>query len=743
MHKVIYKTLLSGLALSLALSLSSCYPESSNQYLASLQYPGPPLDNKLMWQEVVEGKITTTPVMAQVWTPIVDKGQDTKMKQNQLYMLFGNSIGKFYNFDYRKGNFKWIISYQSPVTSSPINYDGKVHFGLSDGTLIQLDVSTGEEKWKIKLEGNIVADSQVDEKHIYIGTDKGLFYCIEKENGQIKWLQSIKGQIVAAPVIYKDMVYFGSTDSNFYGLEKDKGGIKWTFKTGDAIRTIPVASKNKVYVISDDKKLYCLDYLNGNVVWNFNLPAKTKSSPSINPNRGVIYVVSDKKLMYIDVKTGERIKNPSTNSYKETVLPAEVETPIINIDGYIFITDTFGKVNHIDETNQQLKWQFEGFGRKTTAPFLFNGIVHYGTDEGVIYAIGRNEDVGIYAPTISRSEDILKNRLGSNQFRMLYNVPSGTTPTGALRRIYTLTDDINSSPAFENDFIYTGAGNKLYSLRTDSDIIRWTFDESSPILSSPSIVNRQVSFASKDGILYNIDADDKNRIIWKYKLDSTTSSSPYVSEETTYIGDDSGNIYAINNQGNLKWKYKTSGKIKSSPVVHNKVLYVGSNDKTLYAINTITGELLWEFYADSPINSVPAVVGDTLYFGTDSGKFFAVNINTYQEKWTFKADKAIYSSPAVINNKVVFGSMDKKLYALDLKGQKVWDFTTKGEIEASPTIVDNYVYIGSFDKNIYSLNLDTGAKKWEVRLDFPIKTSAIVINGWVYIGAGKKFYGIN
>lgn len=739
MHKIIYKTVL----LALSFTLSGCYPETSNQYMSSLQYPGPPLDNKVMWQEVIEGKVTTTPVMAQVWAPIINNGQATNMKQNELYMLFGNSIGKFYNFDYRKGNFKWILSYTSPVTSSPINYDGKVHFGLSDGTLIQLDVSTGAEKWKVKLEGKILADSQSDEKNIYIGTDKGLFYCIDKETGKTKWLESVKGQILSAPVVYKDMVYFGSTDSNFYALDKEKGGIKWTFKTGDAIRTLPVASENKVYFISDDKKLYCLNYSNGNVIWNFNLPSKTKSSPSINANRGVIYVVSDKKLLYINLKTGERILNPSTNSYKETALPADVETPIVNIDGYIFITDTFGKVYNIDETNQQLKWQFEGVGRKTTAPFLFNGIVHYGTDEGAIYAIGRNEDVGIYAPAISRSEEILKNRIGSNQFRMLYNIASGTIPAGALRKIYTLNDEVISSPAYENDFIYAGAGNKLYSLRTDSDLIRWTFDETSPIVSSPSIVNRQVSFASKNGVLYTIDADDKNRIIWKYKLDSTTMSSPYVSEETTYIGDDSGHVYAINNQGNLKWKFKTSGKIKSSPVVHNKVLYIGSTDKTLYAVNTITGELLWEFYADSPINSVPAVVGNTLYFGTDSGKFFAVDTNTYQEKWTFKAGKAISSSPAVINNKVVFGSMDKNVYALDLNGKKIWEFKTEGEIEASPTVVDNYVYIGSADKKLYSIDLDKGTKKWEVRLDFPIKTSALVINGFVYVGGGNKFYAIN
>jgi outer membrane protein assembly factor BamB len=714
MKKLLYRSLLSALAFTLV----SCHHESSNQYLSSFHYPGPPLDNKVMWQEVVEGKITTTPIMAQLWTPIIHNGQETKMKQNELFMLFGNSIGKLYNFDYKKGHFKWINPYNISITSSPINYNGKVHFGLINGTLIQVDVNTGQEYWRVKLDGKILSDSQVDEEHIYIGTDKGVFYCIEKETGKIKWLQSIKGQIISSSVVYNNMVYFGSTDSNFYALQKDTGEIKWTFKTGDSIRTIPIASQNKVYFISDDKKLYCLDHENGNVVWSYILPSKTKSSPSLNSNRGMIYVVSDKKLLYIDLKTGERIKNGET--FKETSLPADVETPIINIDGYIFITDTFGKVYDIDETNQQLKWQFEGVGHKTTAPFLFNGIVHYGTDEGVIYAVGRNEDVGIYAPIISRSEETLKNRTGSNQFRMLYNIASGTIPTGALRKIYTLADSVISSPAFENDFIYLGAGNKLYSLRTDSDIIRWTFDDKSNINSSPSISNRQVCFASQDGVVYTIDADDKNRVIWKYKLGSTTSSSAYISEDNTYIGDDDGYIYAINNQGNLKWKYKTSGKIKSSPVVHNKILYVGSNDKSFYAINTITGELLWEFYADSPINSIPAVVGDSIYFGTDSGKFFCLDSNTHQEKWTFKANKSIYSSPAIINNKVVFGSMDKKLYALDLNGKKIWDFSTNGEIEASPTIVDNYVYIGASDKKIYSINLDTGTKNWSVTLDFPI-----------------------
>ncbi|MBC7472991.1 MAG: PQQ-binding-like beta-propeller repeat protein, partial [Candidatus Sericytochromatia bacterium] len=677
-----------------SLFLFACQPERANQYMAKYQFSGQTPDNKLMWNQIVDGKITTTPIMAEIWNQIPNTNN---LKQNDLYMLFATSQGKLYNFEYRKANFKWTNSYESPIASSPAIYKDKAYFALKNNFILSIDVVSGKQLWKSKLDGEISGDPIVDDKNLYIGTKKGTFYSLDRESGKTNWHSSINGEINSTALIYRKMIYVGSSDGNLYALDISSGAIKWNFKTKGKIQTMPIAGNDNIYVISDDKTLSSLNAETGNFTWSYSLPKTTKSTPTLNVNRGVIYVAVDKDLLYIDLNSGKNImngKDPKSGKdiIKHTPLPTEVETPILNMDGFIFITDTMGKAYAIDETNQQIKWQYEGTGHKTTAPFLFNGIVHYGTDEGVVYAVGRNEDVNIYASLMTKTDEIIRNRTGFTQARMLYNVPSGIIPNGTLRRVYNLNDPVTSSPSFENDFLYIGASNKFYSLRTDSDQIRWTYEAPGNITTDPFVVNRQVFFASENGTMLSVNADNKDNVLWRYPLNTNLHSSPYFSEESIYFGADDKNIYSLSNQGNIRWKFATGNKVTAMPVVYNKILYCGSNDGYVYALSAISGDLIWKTKLGSAILSSPAIAGGHIYIGDSNGKMSCLDLDKGTKIWEFMSGSSIESIPALSDNKVVFTSKDKNIYALDNKtGKKVWSFSSQKEIVSSPAIVDDYV----------------------------------------------------
>ena len=119
---------------ALCLFLLSCKPETSTHYRGSEQFAGPPPDNKLLWSKIVDGKVTTVPIM---W-------------KKDLFMLFGTSAGTLYNFDYRKGNFKWQNKYSAPVSSSPSLYDEKAFFGLENGNFFGVELETGKQLWKFE-----------------------------------------------------------------------------------------------------------------------------------------------------------------------------------------------------------------------------------------------------------------------------------------------------------------------------------------------------------------------------------------------------------------------------------------------------------------------------------------------------------------------------------------------------------------------------------------------------------------
>ncbi|MFN8674164.1 MAG: PQQ-binding-like beta-propeller repeat protein [Candidatus Sericytochromatia bacterium] len=717
--------------------LLSCKPEDSNQYLGKYQYSGPPPDNKLLWNYIVDGKITTTPVTAQVFTPIDESKRKVpflKIEENNLFMLWGTDKGVLYNFDYRKGKEQWANIYASPILSTPAILKDKAFFGLENGTFYSIDVLTGKELWKFNSSGAIYTDASVDETGVFYGTRNGIFYCLDKDTGKEKWKKSVNNEINSHSMIYKDKIYFGSDDGNLYALNKENGEIKWNFSTKGKIITIPLAYKNKIFVVSQDKSIYCLNAENGAFIWKYDLKDASSVTPSINTNTGILYMTSGKKLLYIDTNTGKELK-----SYK---LSFKNVNPILYMDGFFYMTDKNALLYNIDESNGTIKWQYDASGKKPTAPYMFNGILHFGTDLGVIYAVGRTEDTYTYAPLIQKTEDTIKNKKGVQQFRVSYNVSSGIEPKGIWKKTYDLGREITSSFAFYNDFLYIAADKDVFSLRTDSEMIRWSYTTKEKVNTSPAIINKTLYFGDEKGNLIATDTERSDNIFWSYKTGSNIESSPYATKDYVSFGTDDGNIYLLSNQGALKWKFKTGASIKASPIINSDIVYFGSDDGYFYAIDIPTGKEKWKFKTNGKIRTFSALKDNKIYFGSEDGYFYCLNSKTGKEEWKFKTNGAVYSSPAISDDKICFASNDKKIYCLGLeKGEKIWDFEAADKITAPINIVDKILYVGSWDKNIYAFSVNDGKRLWAFQTSFPIKHGALVVSGTVYVASGTKVYG--
>jgi len=78
---------------------------------------------------------------------------------------------------------------------------------------------------------------------------------------------------------------------------------------------------------------------------------------------------------------------------------------------------------------------------------------------------------------------------------------------------------------------------------------------------------------------------------WSFTAGSSFYSSPAVVDDTVYIGNDDGNIYALNaDDGTEEWRYTTGlNIIESSPAVVGGTVYIGSRDSNIYALNADDG----------------------------------------------------------------------------------------------------------------------------------------------------------
>ncbi len=245
---------------------------------------------------------------------------------------------------------------------------------------------------------------------------------------------------------------------------------------------------------------------------------------------------------------------------------------------------------------------------------------------------------------------------------------------------------------------------------------------------------------------------------WSYTTGVPIGTSPVIgSDGTIYIGNASGNLYAINSNGGLKWSYTTGWGIGSSPIIiADGTIYVGSTDGNLYAIDS-KGRLKWSYALGGPVNSEPAIGADGTIYVDDNNHLYAISpVNTL--KWSypvrgytpasiFGPDYTHYSSPAIgADGTIYVGSGDGNFYAINPAGGLTWSYTTSGPIISSTMIgTDGTIYVeSSLDNKLYAINSD-GTLKWEYATEkstilFP---PAMGPDGTIYVSNGLYLYAIN
>jgi len=123
-------------------------------------------------------------------------------------------------------------------------------------------------------------------------------------------------------------------------------------------------------------------------------------------------------------------------------------------------------------------------------------------------------------------------------------LPQPPLPSGYLWSLW-LGGPTSSSPVVIDGMLYTGSGNRLFSIDIQRREVRWVFKAWGTIRSSPAVVDTTIYVGSEDGRLYALDAATGYRL-WDIATGGKITSSPAVADATVYIGSHDGNLYAVN-----------------------------------------------------------------------------------------------------------------------------------------------------------------------------------------------------
>ncbi|NDJ76566.1 MAG: serine/threonine-protein kinase [Chloroflexi bacterium] len=152
----------------------------------------------------------------------------------------------------------WRFKAKRAVSSSPIEYDGRVFFGSLDWHIYALDITRGWKIWAYRTNKPIISSPAVGDDKVFVGSVDGSLYAIDVSSGKERWKYDTESQITSSPAYVDGVVYFGGIDHKVYSVDAKKGQLRWSFETGGAIPASPIVHDDVVYIGSMDHYVYAL-----------------------------------------------------------------------------------------------------------------------------------------------------------------------------------------------------------------------------------------------------------------------------------------------------------------------------------------------------------------------------------------------------------------------------------------------------------------------------------------------------
>lgn len=238
---------------------------------------------------------------------------------------------------------------------------------------------------------------------------------------------------------------------------------------------------------------------------------------------------------------------------------------------------------------------------------------------------------------------------------------------------------------------------------------------------------------------------------WSYSTEDAVAASPIIDNGVLYVGDRSGNIYALDaSSGEAVWQSKIGSKIVRSGAVTSNAILFGNEDNQLRSVSKDTGNVLWTQDLGRTALGITAING-TAYVGRSGyGKMYAVDVTTGDINWEYEARGGIQSNiaaaPAVTENKVVFGSANSYIVALNRSdGSRIWTYDSgedgtlssssgNSRIGGAPSIHNNTVYAANNLGSVMSISLSDGSENWKYNASAAVSTSPCIDGDNVYVG---------
>lgn len=284
------------------------------------------------------------------------------------------------------------------VSMGPAPYN-RIYSGSNDGFVHSYDAASGARLWSAAVDGQVVGAPAVGQSSaVFVATYNGRVYHLNSVTGAKGWIfpplsSPAIGTVHGSTVLASGVLYVSSWDSQLYALDENNGSMLWSFPASARLYAAPTVTSDgaRVFACAVDGSVYSLSQA-GSVLWSTNLTTHVNgssevlfSAASISSDDQELYVTCRDDVVKLNATTGQVLWRTSV-----TVGTKAYTSPVISPRGHeVVAASEAGHLVSLSVTDGLPNWNASFFGGGIdSTPFIINGVIYVGCDDGMLYAIG-------------------------------------------------------------------------------------------------------------------------------------------------------------------------------------------------------------------------------------------------------------------------------------------------------------------------------------------------------------------
>lgn len=199
-----------------------------------------------------------------------------------------------------------------------------------------------------------------------------------------------------------------------------------------------------------------------------------------------------------------------------------------------------------------------------------------------------------------------------------------------------------------DDLLFVVNGLRLFAVQKTTGGIVWNITLPGQPSSSPAADSERVYVGFLDGSLYAFDLAlirdlnskgrltnySKQAVAWRFQTSEPIAIPAVPEGKLVAFASRNGSLYSVGAQDhNLIFQFETDAALSAPISTYRNSLLLASEDTNFYQLNLVNGRPGWMFTAGLVIRKAPIVIDDEVYLLPERGHLHKISAETGKEYW--------------------------------------------------------------------------------------------------------------